>query len=72
MRKVGELRLAAIGLTLFGVPQTISIAVGAALITLIDYRIEVVAMACVFAVASVYLLTRRDDERAAEVEPALA
>jgi len=26
----------------------------------------------VFAVASVYLLTRRDDERAAEIEPALA
>jgi hypothetical protein len=54
------------------VPQTISIAVGAALITLIDYRIEIVAMACVFAVASAYLLTRRDDERTVDAEPALA
>ena len=65
-------RVAAASNMLFSVPQTISIAVGAALVTLIDYRIEIVAMACVFAVASVYLLTRRDDERAAEIEPALA
>ena len=59
-------RVAAASNMLFSVPQTISIAVGAALVTLIDYRIEIVAMAIVFAVASVYLLTRRDDERAAE------
>jgi MFS family permease len=65
-------RVAAASNMLFSVPQTISIAVGAALVTLIDYRIEIVAMACVFAVASGYLLTRRDDERAAEAEPALA
>ena len=65
-------RVAAAANMLLSVPQTISIAAGAALITLIDYRIEIVAMACVFAVASVYLLTRRDDERAAEAEPALA
>jgi hypothetical protein len=45
--------------------------VGAALVTLIDYRIEIVAMACVFALASAYLLTRRD-ERAEEARPALA
>jgi len=63
-------RVAAAANMLFSVPQTISIAVGAALITLIDYRIEIVAMAIVFAVASVYLLTRPEDERAAE--PALA
>ena len=65
-------RVAAAANMLFSVPQTISIAAGAVLITLIDYRIEIVAMALVFAVASVYLLTRRDDERAAEAEPALA
>jgi MFS family permease len=65
-------RVAAASNMLFSVPQTISIAVGAALVTLIDYRIEIVAMACVFAVASAYLLTRRGDERTAEAEPALA
>ena len=65
-------RVAAAANMLLSVPQTISIAAGAVLITLIDYRIEIVAMALVFAVASVYLLTRRDDERAAEAEPALA
>ncbi len=65
-------RVAAASNMLFSVPQTISIAVGAALITLIDYRIEIVAMAGVFAVASAYLLTRRDDERAVDAAPALA
>jgi len=63
-------RVAAASNMLFSVPQTISIAAGAALITIIDYRIEIVAMALVFAVASVYLLTRRDDRRS--TEPALA
>ena len=47
---------------LFSVPQTISIAIGAALITVVDYRILIVAMAAVFAVGSAYLLTRRDEE----------
>jgi MFS family permease len=61
-------RVAAASNMLFSVPQTISIAVGAVLVTLIDYRIEIVAMACVFAVASGYLLTRRGDE----ARPALA
>jgi MFS family permease len=65
-------RVAAASNMLFSVPQTISIAVGAALITLIDYRIEIVGMALVFAVASAYLLTRRDDERVEEARPALA
>jgi len=65
-------RVAAASNMLFSVPQTISIAVGAALVTLIDYRIEIVAMACVFAVASAYLLTRRDDEHVEAARPALA
>jgi hypothetical protein len=55
---------------LFSVPQTISIAAGAALITFVDYRVEIVAMAVVFMLAAAYLLTRRDE--AIEAEPALA
>jgi MFS family permease len=53
---------------LFSVPQTISIAVGAALITLVDYRVEVVAMAAVVLLAAGYLLTRRELEPAAVPE----
>jgi len=64
-------RVAAAANMLFSVPQTISIAVGAALITLIDYRVEIVAMAVVFLVAAVYLLTRPRED-AIEVEAALA
>jgi hypothetical protein len=56
---------------LFSVPQTIGIAAGAALITVVDYRVEILAMAVVFLVSAGYLLTRRSEE-ASEVEPALA
>ena len=62
-------RVSAAANMLFSVPQTISIAVGAALITVVDYRVEIVAMAAVFLVAAAYLLTR---EHVREVEPALA
>jgi MFS family permease len=62
-------RVATAANMLFSVPQTISIAVGAVLITVIDYRVEIVAMAAVFLVAALYLLTR---EHVPEVEPALA
>ena len=65
-------RVSAAANMLFSVPQTISIAAGAALITLIDYRIEIVAMAVVFLLAAAYLLTRRDAGDAAEAAPALA
>ena len=41
------------------VPQTISIAVGAALITLVDYRVLVVAAAVLIGACGVYLATRR-------------
>ena len=51
-------RVAAAANMLFSVPQTISIAVGAALITLVDYRIEIVTMAVVFSSPPRYLLTR--------------
>jgi len=52
-------RVAAAANMLFSVPQTISIAAGAVLITLIDWRIEIVAVTIVFALASVYMLTRQ-------------
>jgi hypothetical protein len=55
------------------VPQTISIAVGAALVVLIDYRIEIAVMAVVFFASSAYLLTRPTEaEQTTEVEAALA
>jgi Na+/melibiose symporter-like transporter len=53
---------------LFSVPQTISIAAGAALITLVDYRIEIGAVAAGTALSALYLLTRPADA----VEPAFA
>jgi MFS family permease len=49
--------------------QTTSIATGAALSTLIDYRILLVAMATVLAASAVYLVTRREPLIPAEVAP---
>jgi MFS family permease len=43
------------------IAQTVSIGTGAALSTLVDYRILLVAMAAVVAVSAAYLLTRRDE-----------
>jgi MFS family permease len=59
--------------TLVNTPQTISIALGALLTTLIDYRILVVVMAVVTAAAGSYLLSRRAavPQESAE-EPVLA
>jgi MFS family permease len=59
--------------TLVNTPQTISIALGALLTTLIDYRILVVLMAVVTAMAGAVLLSRRAivPQESAE-EPALA
>ena len=65
-------RVAAAANMLFAVPQTIGIAAGAALITLVDFRVEIVTMTVVFLVAGAYLLTRRPEEATTEVEPALA
>ncbi|MDX6470960.1 MAG: hypothetical protein QOF75_2763 [Gaiellaceae bacterium] len=56
---------------LFSVPQTISIAAGAALITIVDYRIELVAMLVVLLLSGAYLLTRRPEDEH-ELELALA
>ncbi len=52
------------------VPQTISIAAGAGLSTLVDYRALVVAMGVVSALCGIWLASRR--ELAAEPEPVLS
>ena len=54
----------------FSVPQTVSIAAGAAPSRVVDYRVLVVAMAFVTACCGAWLSTRRTIERAAT--PALA
>jgi MFS family permease len=59
--------------TLVNTPQTISIALGALLTTLIDYRILVVLMSVVTAMAGAFLLSRRAIvPRESAEEPALA
>jgi len=58
--------------TLVNTPQTISIALGAALIGVLDYRLLVIVMAVVVAACGAYLLTRGPEPLAAEEEPALA
>jgi hypothetical protein len=66
-------RVAGAANMIFSVPQALSIAAGAALIAVVPYRIEVVAIFVVLVVTSAYLLTRRRDVAdEAEVEPALA
>jgi MFS family permease len=64
-------RVAAASNMLFSVPQTASIAAGAALITIIDYRVEIVIMSLVTLLAAGYLFTRRE-EAVHETEAALA
>lgn len=54
------------------VAQTISIGTGAALSTLVDYRILLVAMAAVVAMSAAYLLTRRAESPLTAVEHAAA
>jgi MFS family permease len=63
-------RVSAAANMLFSVPQTISIALGAALITVIDYRVEIVIMTAAVLLAATYLLTRRRE--VVEVTAALA
>jgi MFS family permease len=64
-------RVAAAANMLFSVPQTISIAVGALLVTLIDYRLEIAIMTVATLAAAAYLLTRRPEDTA-DVELAAA
>ncbi len=59
---------AAVDLSL-SIAQTTSIATGAALSTLVDYRILLVGMAAVVVVSAVYLVTRREPVVSAEVAP---
>jgi MFS family permease len=56
---------------LISTPQTVSIAVGAALIAIVDYRVLVVVEAVAVAACAAYLLTRGPEPLPAE-EPALA
>jgi uncharacterized membrane protein YfcA len=53
----------------FGVPQTFSIALGAVLITVVDWRLLLAIMGVVTLAAGVYLVTR---QAARPVEPAPA
>jgi MFS family permease len=59
---------AAVG-TMLGVPQVISIALGAVLIGVIDYRVLVLLMATVLTAAGIYLLTR-EEQRGGPPDPA--
>lgn len=66
-------RVAGAAETLVGTPQTISIAVGAALVTLVDYRVLTGLSCLVTAATGVYLLSRRAIVPAQTAEePALA
>jgi MFS family permease len=58
--------------TLVNTPQTISIALGAALISVFDYRLLVTLMAIVVACCGAYLLTREPEALATEEDPVLA
>jgi MFS family permease len=48
--------------TIVSTPQTVSIALGAALITVVDYRVLVLVTAAVLAACTAYLVTRRREE----------
>ena len=63
-------RVSAAANMVFSVPQTISIAAGAALITVVDYRIEILTMFVGVGLSALYLLTRGRAE--AQLDPALA
>ena len=56
--------------TIISTPQTISIALGAALVTLVDYRLLVVVMSVVVAACGLYLLSRRIPAAAIPAAPA--
>jgi MFS family permease len=58
--------------TLVSTPQTVSIALGAALVSVFDYRLLVGAMAMVVAACGAYLFTREPEAVAAEKDPAFA
>lgn len=53
---------AALGV-MYALPQTVAIAVGAGLVAIVDYRLVIVAIACLMASAAAYLLTRAEQRR---------
>ena len=57
--------------TLINTPQTVSIALGALLVSVVDYRLLVVVMGVVVAACGAYLLTR-EPERVADKDPVFA
>jgi MFS family permease len=59
-------RVSAAANMLFSVPQTLSIAAGAALISIVDYRVEIVTMLVGTTLCAAYLLTRRIEEPAVD------
>jgi MFS family permease len=63
-------RVAAAANMVFSVPQTISIAAGAALISVVDYKIEILVMFVGVGLSALYLLTRGRAET--QLDPALA
>jgi Na+/melibiose symporter-like transporter len=65
-------RVAGAAETLVGTPQTVSIALGAALVTVFDYRIMVVLMSVTVTACGVYLLTRGPEPLVSEDEPVFA
>jgi Major Facilitator Superfamily len=65
-------RVASAAETLVAGPQTFSIALGAMLISVVDYRLLVVVMSTITALCGVYLLTRGPEPVAAEEPEAIA
>jgi Na+/melibiose symporter-like transporter len=63
-------RVSAAANMVFSVPQTISIAAGAALISVVDYKVEILVMFVGVGLSALYLLTRGRAE--AQLDPALA
>lgn len=63
-------RVSAAANMVFSVPQTISIAAGAALISIVDYKIEILVMFVGVGLSALYLLTRGRAET--QLDPALA
>jgi Na+/melibiose symporter-like transporter len=57
---------------LISTPQTVSIALGAALIAVVDYRVLVIVEAAAVTACALYLLTRGPEPAAAEAEEPLA
>jgi hypothetical protein len=58
--------------TLIGVPQTISIGLGAGLVAIIDYRLMLGMAALMSAIAAAYLMTRKEQWQPPPADPSAA